>query len=124
MYNVGVSAFYIRARHVIFTKHRHSESPGFGCGIYKLSEYRSKRISRIRTRYIQSVSASARTCVPCLIGNGPMMLSRVGLYLLGGLRSRSVSRVSSAARQSCVAGLCGVIDQEVPRRAAYAGENI
>jgi len=30
-----------------------SESPGFRCGIYKLSEYRSKRISRIRiyTKY-------------------------------------------------------------------------
>jgi len=111
----------------VYTNYRNigsSESPGFGCGIYKLSEYRSKWISRIRTRYIQSIGASARTCVPCLNGNGSMTLSRVGLYLLGGLRSRSVLRVSSAARQSCVAGLCGVIGRGVPRCAAYAGKNI
>jgi len=89
----------------VYTNYRNigpSESPGFG--------------------YIPSIGASARTCVPCLIGNRPMTLSRVGLYLLGGLRSRSVSRVSSVAWQSCVAGLCGVIGRGVPRRAT--GENI
>jgi len=76
-------------------------------------------------RYIQSIGISVQANLPdsdavyteyrckctyvCPVFNRPMTFSRVGLYLLVGLWSRSVSHVSSAARQSCVAGSCGVI---------------
>jgi len=79
------------------------ESPGFGRGIYGLSVQTNLPDSDAITVQVKSDECLAFNlpCVPWLIGTGRWRSGASVCISLGELRSRSVSRVSSAARYGC-----------------------
>jgi len=114
----------------VFTKYRNigaRESSGFGRSIYRVSGYRCERISRIRTRYLQSIGVSVqenRARIPYLTCTVPMMLSRAQFVYARRARPCSVSRGGAVARWCAVRSCEPVGRDRYCARGAGAGENI